>query len=445
MSTELSARVMPQSTEAEIAVLGGCILTPNECLDETILQASEDHFYQRSHKIIFNALSDLRATGSPIDAITLTTKLKDAGKLEEVGGAYYISKVSGAFPTTAHLAFYLELLKKKHQLRQMISLGSVMIHESYSAEEPGPILERHDQELFEITKAAGTSGQNRLQSAADKVQLAIEARKRGDRVTGLQTGILTLDNVFYGLQRSQYTILAGRPSSGKTALLDQIVMNVVLRDEPTLYIPLESDETRIVGKMACKIADVAYSDFVRCQLDPKGLWEVETALKLLRSKPLFVVIPQQITVGEIRATFMRHARQMDLKLFCIDYIQKIPVSPGSDERRTISEASMMFQRCSIETGVPSLVLAQLNRTADSAPRPRMSHLKESGQLEQDADNILMLWSEKDPHEVTDPLLETTFSIEKNKDGASGLDEHMLFDRPLLKFKEKAREAKGYQP
>lgn len=444
--SETLLRTMPHDSEAEAVVLSACIANPTESLDDAMGELGDSHFYHRANRIIFAGLKEMRLKGQPIESRSLILHFKEKGQLEEIGGMESIFKLCGSFPPDSHFKFYMEALHQKFQLRGMAEIGNDMMAAAFANESPQDIAKILDSRMFQICKTGGQQGRNCLGSAADKLQAMIDKRKSGEKATGTLSGVPTFDKIYHGFQPTQYYVIAGRPSSGKSALADQITVNLVMGDMPVLYIPLESSDERVMGKMACKVAGISFGDFLKNDISLSDLKQIEEATNILRKKPLFLVRPREITTAEIRAIFMRHARQHQLALFVLDYIQKIPTPKGYDERRTISEASMAIQQCSIETGVPSLILAQLNRESEKAARPKMSHLKESSQIEQDADNILILWTEQDPHEIPQgQLLPVIMSIEKNKDGVSGVDEHVLFDRPKMMFREQARQSEARQP
>lgn len=425
--------VMPQSPESEAAIIGLCIYDPKSHLDTCLEVLSSEDFYTRSLMLIFNALREMRDCGQAVDVITVTDKLKTQGILEESGGAYSLSQlVHGKF-ISVNLEDYIEAIRQKAKLRALVALGHEMIAKGSSSEGPEALTLQIESALVSLRDKGG-SRDNLLQSAADKVLEMVTKRKSGERVQGCSTGILTLDRIFGGLQRSQMYILAARPSCGKTSMADQITMNLIMHDKPVLFIGLEASSERILAKMACKAADVTYWDFIRNSLNAQDLQKVENIIGVLRKKPLVLLRPPSLGASGIRSSVLTYARQMDLQLIVLDFIQRVDIPKGQDERRAIGDASKALANVSVETGIPCLVLAQLNRTSENEARPRMRHLKETGQLEEDADNVLLLWS-KD-QDVKPLRQDVILSIEKNKDGASGFDEQMIFDRPKMTFKEK---------
>ncbi len=424
---------MPNSPESEASILGIILFDPKERLDPCMEALSEEDFYTRSNALIFRSLKEMSESGVQIDVITLTGHLKTAGILAEIGGAYYVSSLTHGQFISSNLEEYIETVKQKAKIRALISLSHEIISQGPLCDDAQELTIKMEARLLALKQGAG-SKDNLLQSAADKVFEMVQKRKSGEKVQGCATGLAPFDKIFGGLQRSQMYVLGARPSTGKTSYADQITMNLIMRDQAVLFIGLEASSERILAKMACKAADVIYWDFIRNALRPEDLQRVENVIAVLRKKPLVLLRPPSLGAAGIRATILSYARQFDLQLIVLDFIQRVEIPKGQDERRAVGDASKALANASVETGVPCLVLAQLNRTSESEARPRMRHLKETGQLEEDADNVLLLWS-KD--EAEKPLQqEVIMSIEKNKDGASGFDEALIFDRPKMKFRGK---------
>lgn len=433
-------KMIPESQEAELAVISGLLLPYNEDVGEIVDSLTADHFWSKSNQIIFSTICEMQRKGEKVDSITLMDRLKVKGLLEDIGGQYYLFKIATSNPLASHAMDYVPILKEKLLLRKAIAIGQDLYTKAFNGDDPKEIISQIEGRLFELSIESSNNQNNKTHVAANELQRMIDVRKSGQTITGLQSGIHFIDKIFGGLQKTQYYVLAGRPSSGKSAMADQITMNVVMKDNPVLYIALEGSTERVYSKIACKMVDVCYWDFSRNAISNEDLIRVERAGKLLEQKPLILVRPSSMNPQEIKSIVKRYAKKHDLKLVVLDFLQKVHVPHGWDERRAISEASHAIQDACVETGIPGLIIAQLNRESEKEGRPRMRHLKESGDIEQDADNVILLWSEQDPRDLEPgQMLEVNCTIEKNKDGVMGVDERMLFDRRIMKFRAKSNE------
>lgn len=427
--------VIPQSPEAEVNVLCSLLIDQYGTAAEFASSLTPSYFFNRNHRLVFEAMLGLFNQGKTIDTITVTDALRTNGKLEEIGGEYFVHSLIRATPTSAHIQGWIEILKLKFILRSMAEMGARMQKECMNGADL-TTLSKYESEIFNLSSSSLKSD-NRLQEAAAELDRQIELRRSGQKIFGLTSGIASFDKYFGGFQKGQYYVVAGRPSAGKTAMADQIVTHFLLQKRSVLYVALESSEDRVLGKLACKLEDLCYSRFPRGFFNAQELAQFERANSFLKSSSLVLVRPNDITGLEIRSLIRKEKRNNNIDLVVVDYLQKITVGAHQNERQAIGDASQQIQRACVETGVPALILVQLNREADKE-RPRMSHLKESGQIEQDADNIVLLWHEKDPSEVPQgELIPMVMTIEKNKDGIRGWDQNIFFDGQLMKFKEQA--------
>lgn len=433
MNSELP---LPCALDIEEEILG---LLLKDCGDESleiIDKASGDDFYSRSNRIIFNEIKSLYGQGRAFDAISVTDSLKDKLKLDEVGGAYQISKIACRCAIGFTHLNGLETLKEKNRLRKLIELSKDIESAGYVSQQSSlEIIEDAEHRMNNIS--CEISQENLLESGADRVKEMVYARLRGEKVYGIETGIKSFDDVFFGLQRSQYYVIAGRPSAGKTAFIDQIACKLIEQEIPALYVPLESSEDRVIGKIACKISKISYGRFIKNKCNESELKSILKSNEKVRSSKLIFKRPAKLNADSLRSLLVREIRKNDCQVFFIDYLQKI--AGEEDPRIGVMNASMRVQDVCVETKAIGVVLAQMNRDAEKEKRPRMGHLKESGQIEQDADNICLLWGEKENHELEyGEMKPVILTIEKNKDGIQGVDQRMFFDRELMTFKERER-------
>lgn len=438
---------LPSDNEAEIAVLGSLLLGSREALDEALGIIEPSYFLSLRHQRIYEAIVTLGSQSAPIDAITVCGALRDAGRIEEVGGDVEVFGLTAKVCTSAHFTYFLERLVEKHRKRTLVEIGDFMQREAMNGDSSWEVIEEIEGKMDALTRFGSLSTQDQKQIGIDKVRESMEARKRGDKSGAMPTGIPSFDSNLIGLKPAQYYALAGRISAGKTAMADQISLHLLKQEISILYIGLEGTSQRIIEKLASKLAQVCYFHYVKGTLSTELEGRMKRAIGLVEKMPLTLITPPDITGSQIRSLMRRHSRSHNAKVLVIDYIQKVKPHPGADgERLAIAEASAQIQRGCIETGMAALVVCQLNRESDTRERPRLSQLKGSGQIEQDADNALLLWSEKDKHDLeAGELMPVTMSLEKNKDGPSCIDHHILFDGPLMTFREVARERNQTSP
>lgn len=441
---------LPCDHEAEIAVLGSLLTGSPEALDGALATLATPHFVLTSHGLIWDAIAELGAKSAPVDALTVCGVLKDRGTLDSAGGEHAVFALTAKVCTGAHFVYWLERMLEKYRKRRIMEIGDLMGREAQSGDTSWEIIEKLEAEISSLSQFGSLSTQDQKPGGLEEVKEAIAARERGDKDSCMSSGIPSFDLNLTGIKPSQYYALSGRISAGKTAMADQITLHLLRSDIPVLYIGLEGTRRRVLEKMTAKIAQASYFNFAKGNLSPEFQARMKRAIGLLEKMPLVLITPPDITGPQIRALMRRHSRSHQTKVLVIDYLQKVKPYPGSDgERLAIAEASSQIQRGCIETGMAAIVVCQLNREADTSARPRMSNLKGSGQIEQDADNVLMLWSEKDKHDLElGELMPVTMSLEKNKDGPSCIDHHLLFDGSLMTFREQTKERetpKGYSP
>lgn len=434
---------LPQSVASETVILSSILTSSEDDCFEIFSNVKPEFFSQRSHRIIFEKASELHNEGKPYDLISLTNILTSQNQIEEVGGVYGVSKLSTVHYPKHEVSTSIEILKKKFQLRSLIDLAEEIKHDAYREVEPKDLITKSEDKIFDLGTKMEIQTENLVKPASIELREMVRVRKTGEKVFGLQSGITSFDSVHGGFQKGQYYILAGRPSAGKTAFADQVTVHLVTRNKPVLYICLEAGATRVLTKMACKLARISYTRFCRGFCTDKELDAIDQSNAILERSPLILKRPYRITGADIRSLIKREFRKHGIQLVVLDYLQNID-QEREEERIAIAKASRAIQDASVETGVPSLILAQLNRDGEKDSRPRMSEIKGSGQIEQDADNIGLLWPEEDPFEVEmSKPLPVILSIEKNKDGARGIDQKLFFDRELMLFRERTREIKEY--
>lgn len=398
---EIPSPQPPVDRQAEQAVLGSILLKP-DVLDELVTLIRPEDFFDEGHQKLYRHMIAMHNDGKKIDLTLLVNRLKSHNDYEAVGGAKYLGEILEAVPSAAHARYYAEIVREKATYRSLIDVATDVLREAYSeAREAKALVSEAEQRVFSILDNRHTcdlhSMEDILHSAIDRM----EARQKGERVHGgVETLFADFDALTGGLHASELIILAARPSMGKTALAMNIAENVAVRlREPVLFVSLEMSALELADRLLCSAARVN-SHRLRTgtlsQEDHKRL--IQTASEL-STAPLYVDDSPSRTVSEIAAAARRVRRmhQGRLSLVVIDYLQLIePDNPRDPRQEQVARIARRLKGMARELKVPVLCLAQLNRQAEDTRdhRPRLSHLRESGAIEQDADVVMFVHREE---------------------------------------------------
>lgn len=430
-------RSMPESLPAEAAVLGSMIVDPR-CIGDVIEQVDRTAFYHSEHQIIFDAILALyeRNRGEGIDGLLVRDELERHGQLEAVGGLDYLRRVMETVPSAANVAYYTDVIKEKMLLRETIAAASDILNDAY--DESGSAVEKLDEaerRIFAVTDKRITNAAVALKDLVTKAYELIEKRE-GSHVTGLSTGFYELDDLTCGLQKGEMAIIAARPSMGKTALVLNIAERIGIVDKQALAIfSLEMGRQQLAERFLC-----SYSG-VDAQLVRKGMLDTEHYQKLVEAcgaiseAPIFIDDTSALSPLEMRAKTRRLKSAYNIQCVMIDYLQLMHLGTGRVESRQqeISTISRYLKSLARELDVPVVVLSQLNRAAEGREghRPRMSDLRESGSIEQDADVVMLLHREDYYHRGEpdyEPNNKAEIIIAKQRNGPTGTVELTFRDK-----------------
>jgi replicative DNA helicase len=393
-------RSLPQNVEAERGLLGSILLSPREVLNDCAEQITEEAFYSPANGTIFRVLVEMWSANQQIDVITLTNRLRDLNVLDAVGGPGAVTELFGFVPTAANAPHYLDIVLEKSLLRRMITACTSSAARCY--EEQGDV----PQLLDDVEREIFTIGETRFRKTApdmrDEVFAALENiekmyQQRG-RISGLATGFTVFDQMTDGLHPGEMIIVAARPSMGKTALAMNIVEHVALNLEepkPVGVFSLEMSTQQLVQRMLCSRARVNMKKIRSGMLARAEHGKLNDAAAALSESSIFIDDTASLTILELRAKARRMRDRHRIELIAIDYLQlcRSTSRRGQDNRQIeIAEISSGIKALAKELEIPIIVLAQLNRQPEQrgGGKPRMSDLRESGSLEQDADVVALL-------------------------------------------------------
>lgn len=389
----------PQSLEAEESLISAILLDSDAFLD-IIEVLSPDDFYRKAHRLIFEAIVDLFDRNEPIDLVTVTNSLRDAGRLEEIGGAAHLASILDTIPAAPNVQHYAKIVHDKARLRRLIRKANDITKRCF--EDPGPVDEIVDfaeTAIFEIAEDQTRPAFRPIGKILAHNFDTLEKRQANKSLlTGVASGFSKLDNMTSGLQPSDLIILAARPSMGKTALALNIAHNAAVEaNAPVAFFSLEMSMEQLSLRMLCAAARV---DAFRLrggyakQSDWKALTDAATVLS---PAPLFIDDSPDISVMEIRAKARRLMMDKGLGLVIIDYLQLMRTRRQAERRDLeISEISRSLKILAKEMNVPVIALSQLNRKLEERhdKRPQLADLRESGALEQDADVVAFIYRDE---------------------------------------------------
>ena len=447
-----SNRVLPHDFDAEQAVIAAMLLEPDYCIDIVIQKLRDEFsFYSPSNREIYKAILSLKSVNKGIDIISVSSALEDEGKLSDVGGRGYLAEIQNRIATTANLEGWCEIINNLAILRSMISVCSESMAACYNVDKKRSVdllLDELESKILKVREK--TSSEilllpDLLKDAFQNLQDILNGKKE----PGLSTGFPDLDKMTSGLKPGEMFVLAARPSIGKTSLGLNVLANVALKNEkeptPVAFFSLEMSELQIATRLLCTEAGISEKLFHNKSFNTTDFPKITRAVATLNRAKIFIDPTPQLRVLELRSKARRLHQQHGIKLIVIDYLQLMK-APGTNSRQEeVAEISGGIKSLAKELNVPILVLAQLNRDTERAgsaiPRPKLSSLRESGAIEQDADVVAFLHRDRDAQKnMTNEALESGLSaeiiIEKNRTGETGILEVLFFPQ-ITKFVSKS--------
>jgi replicative DNA helicase len=391
-------RVVPHNLDAEQSTLGGMLLS-QEAVAEVFEAVSGVDFYAPKHELIFNAILNLFGRGEPTDVIAVTDELNKQGNLLKAGGADYLHSLTSYVPTAANAGYYAKIVSDKAILRRLIEAGTRIAQAGYDSQ--GEVEDLINQAQSEIYKVSSQSSKEDYVPLSDSIEAAIHeiegAQKRGGELTGVPTGFTDLDAYTHGLHPGQLVIVAARPAVGKSTFALDLARNAAVKNnKATIFFSLEMGRAEIAMRLMSAESSI-YLQSMRKGTVTDADWTKLAAVRgRINDAPLYIDDSPNMSLVEIRAKCRRLAQQVDLKMVVIDYIQLMSSGKKVESRQQeVSEFSRALKLLAKELGIPVVALSQLNRQAEQAKdkRPELSHLRESGSLEQDADVVVLLHRE----------------------------------------------------
>ncbi len=420
-------KLPPQNIDAEQSVLGALMLDKNAVINAADILV-EDDFYKPAHSRIYAVIITLFSKGEPIDILSVTEKLKNEGVLKEVGGQSYLTKLIESVPSSAHVEHYAKIVKEKKVLRDLIKTSAEMTENAFSStDDVADILDNIEQKIFSISQRSFTQKFSPLKDELKSAFERIEKLHNGEgAMSGVPTGFSGIDKMLSGLQKSDLVILGARPSLGKTSLALDIARHVAVKENlPVGIFSLEMSREQIVDRFISSEAQIPLWELRTGRLKAdEDFALIQHALDNLSRAPIYIDDTPSPSIIQMRSMARRLQVEHGLSLIIVDYLQLIqPRMHTENIVQQVTEFSRGLKSMARELKVPVLALSQLSRDVDKRDnkRPRLSDLRESGSIEQDADIVMFIY--RKDRNVMNPSIEDDNTAEiiiaKHRNGPVG--------------------------
>lgn len=449
MSENFMEQSVPFAEEAEAGIISA-MFKDREVIQDIVQLVRDTDFYKPENAILFKAILEIDESGQSVDLVTMTNKLRKENLLENAGGVFYLGQIAAAPSTVYNVKQYAKIVQEKSTMRQLIRISDGIRNRCFDDAEPvESILDDAERLVLDISKQRQRNDVTRVDEIVPtNLEKIEEAAKQEDEITGIPSGFIDLDHMTNGWQRSDLIILAARPAMGKTALCLNMAANAAIDYHyPVAIFSLEMSKEQLVMRMLAAAARIDQKRLRTGQLNPDEWGAFLQKIGPLTSAPIYIDDTPAITIRELRAKARRlQSREGDLGLILVDYLQLMGGSGNSENRQQeVSEISRSLKALARELNVPIIALSQLSRTVEQTKdkRPQLSHLRESGSLEQDADIVLFIHREEYYNEDTDRRGIADVIIAKHRNGPTGTVE-LAFQNELTRFDNLIHEGEyGY--
>lgn len=447
-------RLPPHSLEAEQGVLSCILQAPNESMPECIqaFRGTAEPFYDLRHRTIYERLMLMYDKKQPIDLITVQQNLKNENQLENIGGIAYLQEIIDFVASPVNLPSYAAIVREKYLLRRMIQTCIEAVQNAYEFEgEIDRLMDEVERKVLQVNQERAGDGMLNMRELVKEVITQIEQyHDREGGLVGISTGLADLDRMTSGLKGGEMIVIAARPSMGKTSLAMNIVESVAIdQNIPTGVFSLEMTAQSLVMRMICSRARVSSRDIVNGFLEEADFGRLSRAAGDLSHSPMYIDDTPGLSILQLRAKARRMAQQHGIKFIVIDYLQLLhsTATRADNRQQEIADISNGVKALAKELNLPVIVLSQLNREfeKDKNRKPRLSDLRESGSIEQDADIVGLLYrAEKEPDDDGDTQVDpnqavaVNLLIAKQRNGPTG-DVYLVFRRSITRFEGRAKE------
>lgn len=450
----MALRTMPNNLEAEESVLGACFLS-KYALEKASEVLSEDSFYSEKNGKIFSAMLSLNDQKIPIDSTTVTTELQNKGVLSEIGGVEYLTEIVNFVPTASNVDHYIKAVEDASILRRLIETATEIATDGYNAEDNvNETLDDAEQKILNIVKNRRSSEFKTIKEVLAKTESDLEvlSKNKGD-ITGLPTGWYDLDRLTSGLHENELIIIGARPSMGKTAFALNMATNIAQNTSKAVALfNMEMSAEQLAQRMIASLGQIDGNKLRTGNLINNDWKRINEAMSKLSDTNLYMDDTLGLTIGEIRAKCRRLASsEQGLAIVIIDYIGLISGGKnyGTNRQQEVSDISRGLKKLAMELHVPVVALAQLNRNVEenkTDKRPKLSNLRESGSIEQDADIVAFLHREDyyDKDKREEDISESELIVAKHRNGPLATI-NLIFKKNTSTFLNMKKVDKGVEP
>ncbi len=439
IAEKLPEKLPPQNTEAEQCLLG-CLMLDKDAVVKVADSIKPEDFYKGIHQDIFQAMADLYEKSEPIDILSVSSRLKERNKLNDIGGSEYLTSLINSVPTATHVANYAKIVRQKKILRDLISASEEIGLSAFDeAEEVDILLDKAEKTVFEIGQRAISQNFVLVKDVLPETFERLDAlSKHKGALRGVPTGFKDLDNKLSGLQKTDLVILAARPGVGKTALALNIAKNVAVREnKPVGIFSLEMGKDQLIDRLISSVGNVESWNLRTGHLSNDDFSRIQHAMGILGEAPIYINDVGSVNILQMRAMARRLQMQKDLSLLIIDYLQLMqPMNRFASPVQQVTENTRALKILSKELNIPILVLSQLSRAVEQRTPsiPKLSDLRESGSIEQDADVVMFIYREDMYNDNSLKPGVAQVLIEKHRNGPTGSIE-LYFDKDRSAFRD----------
>lgn len=439
-------RTLPHSVEAEKGVLGSMLKSPQEVIGDCIEELDKEWFYVPAHQLIYSVLAELWRENKAIDLITFTEVLRDRKILEVVGGASFVTSLYTFVPTAANITYYREIVRDKFILRRIIEQCTESVTKAFDEQDQvSALMEEVEGMMFKIRPEKQIQDRPIMHAVMGAMESIEALYSRKGAVTGIATGFHDLDRMTGGLQQQDFFVIAGRPSMGKTALAMNIAEHVAVKEnKPVAIFSLEMSEEQLMQRMMCSMAKINLQKVRDGFFSERDAPALTNAASLIGGSPIYLS-DRTFQIDGLIARARRLKSKYNIELIIIDYLQLLTARgfKVDNRQREVSYISGAIKGLAKDLKVPVVVLAQLNRQPEGrhGGKPRLSDLRESGSIEQDADIVGLLFRaevyEEDENIRADKAGEAELIIAKQRNGPTG-EVMLTFLKEFTRFEDRAR-------
>ncbi len=441
-----SPKIPPNSLEAEQSVLGAILIDKNAIV-EVAGFLRPHHFYEARHGDIFDSMLSLYEERRPIDLLTLTEKLKTVKKYKDIGGSAYLTELTGAVPTSAHVEQYGKIIRELSAKRELIAAGGIITESAFdSGKNLQTVLDEAESKIFSISQENlarnFVSMKEVLAGSFDRLD---EIQRLGGGMRGVPTGYKDLDNLLAGMQASNLIVLAARPGTGKTAFTLNLAQHVAVKEKMQVgFFSLEMSSEELGDRLLVMEAGIDSWRLKTGKLQDEDFDKLQEAMGVLADAPIYIDDTPGLSIMEMRTKARRLQMERGLKLVVVDYLQLMDAGRRFDSRvQEVSMISQSLKNLARELRVPVIAVSQLSRAVEQrgTKKPQLSDLRESGSIEQDADVVMFLYRAEEAGDMApSDKMPIKLAIEKHRNGQAGVEIDFMFHGAKQQFKLMSKAA-----